>query len=68
MKQWTEIVGTGRSQIEVRYTVKEHHERTPEEHRRVKEAIRRTLGEPTPEMFEKKPKARRAGGKKGGKK
>jgi hypothetical protein len=66
MKQWTQIIGTGRSQIEVRVTAKEPHERTPEEHARCSEALRMILGEPTPEMFERKSKARRRGAKKGG--
>lgn len=67
MKQWTQVIGKGRSAIEVRVTVKEPHERTPEERARGAVAFRRLLGEPTPEMFEK-PKTRRVGGKKGGKK
>jgi hypothetical protein len=58
MKTWAQTIGAGRSAIEVRVTVKEHHERTPEEHRLAAEADRRILGEPTPEMYERAAKKR----------
>jgi hypothetical protein len=56
MKTWTEVIGKGRSQIEVTVTVKEHADRTPEENRIVMEAVWRVLGEPTPEMYEPRDK------------
>jgi hypothetical protein len=52
MKRWTQIIGQGRSQIEVTFEVKEHADRTPEENRTVMETVWRILGEPTPEMYE----------------
>lgn len=61
MKQFSFTVGAGRSAIEIHASVKEYHERTPEEHRVAAEVERRVLGEPTPEMFEKPtPKPKRA--------
>ena len=68
MRQWTQVIGRGRSALEVTDTVKEPPARTPEERALWLAALRLCLGEPTPEMFEKKPKARHAGGQKGGQK